>query len=159
MNSALSSAHPTPSSVLVPRESLTETQRAIGTPCVCLQRKQIPALELLAQAREPIKQVFIVSPDQRQKRLPLSLMSYSFFSFGPCKAYPAISSLEQVCELGRWGSLCPLHMRGYQTQQLVSGKNKTRASLSHFSEGERNDLKVTLKRLRKPRWESLKRKR
>lgn len=37
------------------------------------------------------------------------------------------------------------HMRGCQTQQLAPYKNKTRTCLFHFSKGERNNLKVTLK--------------
>lgn len=36
-------------------------------------------------------------------------------------------------------------MHGYQTQQWVPRKNKMRTRLSHFPEGERNNLKVTLK--------------
>ena len=55
-----------------------------------------------------------------------------------------MSSSEQVCEEGRWGSLLPSsHM--WISDPTASFLCKTRTHFSHFSEGERNNLKVTLK--------------
>lgn len=55
-----------------------------------------------------------------------------------------MSSSEQVCEEGRWGSLLP-SSQVWISDPTASFLCKTRTPFSHFSEGERNNLKVTLK--------------
>lgn len=72
------------------------TQLTAGSPP--LLSAHIPDLKLLAEAQEPTEQVFILCPDEGQKRLLLSFYILKLFGFGLCQVCTAISSLEQVYE-------------------------------------------------------------
>lgn len=122
----------------VSRERLAVTQLSTGTPYSCSPT---------SSSWQPVKQGFNSSPDHRQKKKKPSFVPsqlIAFLGFGLCKVRPDVSSSEQVCEEGRWESLLPSsHM--WISDPTAGFLCKTRTRFSHFSEGERNNLKVTLK--------------